>query len=301
MRGYPVKPNRITRRQFARDAAAAAVGIGIGLNAQAADRKSADQKPAAEKAGSLKITVLGDSSCIPDVGREVACYLINGKHLMDTGWCAALRMRQHGFDPLKLESILITHLHQDHYIGVPQLLFFAGLRNRQGPPLKIVGPSENLKLVVDAALAFLQTSRFPEIIPKYELVPLKAGDKVELSDVRVETFAAKHTSGKNRVEQAFVYKITDKRSGAWAVFSGDTSYHPPIAEFAKGTPLLIHDAAHTSAKDAADIAKRAGAGRLILTHYLQPSAARLLDHARAVFANTGLAKEGETLEVPPTR
>lgn len=291
-----MKPNRMTRRQFARDAAAATLGIGIGLNAQAAEHKAADQNPAG-----LKITVLGDSSCIPDVGRETACYLINGKHLMDTGWCAALRMRQHGFDPLKLESILLTHLHQDHYIGLPQLLFFAGLRKRKGPPLKIVGPNENLKLVVDAALAFLQTPRFPEIIPHYELVPLKAGDKVELSDVRVETFAANHVSGARRLEQAFVYKIADKASGAWAVFSGDTSYHPPIAEFAKGTPLLIHDAAHTSAKDAADIAKRAGAGRLILTHYSHPASTRLLDQARAVFANTELAKEGATLVVPASR
>ena len=283
-----MKTTRMTRRRFARDAAVAAVGVGMGLNALAAEQKTAG----------MKIAVLGDSPCIPDVGRDAACYLVNGRHLMDTGWCAALRMRQYGFDPLKLESILLTHLHQDHYIGLPQLLFFAGLRKRQGPPLKILGPSDNLKPVVEAALAFLQTPRFPEIMPHYELLPLKAGDKVELSDVRVETFAAQHVSGKNRVEQAFAYKIADKRNGAWAVFSGDTSYHPPIAEFAKGTPLLIHDAAHTSAKDAADIAKRAGAGRLVLTHCSQSAAARLLAQARAVFANTELAKEGETLEVP---
>ncbi len=286
-----MKTTSMTRRQFTRNAALAAASIGVGLDVQAADRTPR----------SLKITVLGDSTCIPDVGREVACYLINGKHLMDTGWCAALRMRQYGFDPLKLESVLLTHFHQDHYIGLPQLLFFAGLRKRQGPPLRILGPSEHLKRVVEAALVFLQTPRFPEIMPNYELVPLKAGDKVDLSDVHVETFAAKHVSGAHRAEQALVYKIADKTSGAWAVFSGDTSYHPPIAEFAQGTPLLIHDAAHTAAKDAANIAKQARAGRLILTHYSQPAAARLLAQARAVFANTDLAKEGDTLEVPAAR
>ncbi len=270
---------------------AAAVGIGMVVKVPGAERMP----------GGMKIAILGDSSCIPDVGRDTACYLINGRHLMDTGWCAALGMRRHGFDPLKLESILLTHLHQDHYIGLPQLLFFVGLRKRPGPPLKIVGPSEHLEEVVEAALAFLQKARFPEVVPNYELVPLKAGEKVEMSDVRVETFGVKHVSGANRPEQAFAYKIADKASGGWAVFSGDTSYHPPLAEFAKLAPLLIHDAAHTAAQDAADIAKRAEVGRLVLTHYSQALGSRLLTQAQAVFPKTELAKEGDILDVPAVR
>jgi len=86
--------------------------------------------------------------------------LINGKHLVDTGWCAALKMREYGFDPLALESIILTHFHQDHYLGLPQLLFFVGLRKRPGLLLNIAGPSENLQRVVEAADAFLQVPRF---------------------------------------------------------------------------------------------------------------------------------------------
>ena len=84
--------------------------------------------------------------------------------------------RQYGFDPLSLESIIFTHFHHDHYLGLPQLLFYIGLRKRKGPPLRIIGPSEHLKQVVDAALTFLQVSRFPEIAPSYTLVPLAPGD-----------------------------------------------------------------------------------------------------------------------------
>ena len=249
----------------------------------------------------MKVTFIGESTCIPDVGREMACFLINGRHLVDTGWGAALRMRQYGFDPLALESIIITHFHQDHYIGLPQLLFFVGLRKRQGPPLAIVGPGEHLERVVKAAVEFLQTPRFPEIAANYRLVPLATGDRFELSDLGFETFAANHVSGKNRREPALVYKATDKTNGACAVFTGDTHYHPPIAEFAKGVPLLIHDGAHTSAKDAAGIARRAAVGRLVLIHYGQNAAARILTDAKAVFPNTELAKEGNTLEVAAAR
>jgi ribonuclease Z len=279
-----MKTPHMTRREFTRVAALGAAGI-------------ASARVAAAPAALLKITIIGDSSCIPDKRRETACFLINGKHLVDTGWCAALRMREQGFDPLALESIIITHFHQDHYIGLPQLLFYIGLRKRPGPPLVIAGPSENLQRVVEAADAFLQVPRFPELAVNRKLVPLAAGDKFEVTDLRFETFAARHTSGTNRVEQALVYKVTDKASGACAVFTGDTHHHPPIAEFAKGASLLIHDGAHTPAKDAARIAQQAGVKKLVLIHYNQGCASQILAEAKGVFPNTELALEGSTIEI----
>lgn len=71
-----MNPPNMTRREFARVAAA---GVGSALAAKAAAAPTAP----------LKITIIGDSSCIPDLRHEAACFLINGKHLVDTGWCAA--------------------------------------------------------------------------------------------------------------------------------------------------------------------------------------------------------------------
>lgn len=282
-----MKTPHMTRREFSRMGALGVVGVGRALAAQAA-------APAAP----LKITIIGDSTCIPDARREVACFLINGRHLVDTGWCAALRLREQGFDPLALESIILTHFHQDHYIGLPQLLFYLGLRKRPGPPLYIVGPSENLQRVVEAADAFLQIPRFPELAVNRKLVPLAAGGKFETPELRFDTFAANHVSGKNHTEQALVYRVTDKASGACAVFTGDTHHHPPIAEFAKGAALLIHDGSHTAPKDAARIALQAGVAKLVLIHYSRSRATKMLVEAKAVFPNTELAEEGTTIEVP---
>jgi ribonuclease Z len=283
--------SRINRRAFVCEGALAAAAVGVARGAQAAEPG---------KTG-MNVTILGDSSCTPDVGREAACFLINGKHLVDTGWCAVLKMRQYGFDPLALESILFTHFHQDHYLGLPQLLFYVGLNKRHGPPLRIVGPSERLERVVRAAVEFLQVYRFPELAVNRELVPLTAGDKCELPGLHLETSAARHVSGENRLEQALVYKVTDPANGVCLAFTGDTHVHPPIAEFVKGVPLLIHDGVHTPPKEAAGIARRAGVGRLVLIHYSQNRAARILAEARAVFPNTELAKEGSTLEIPVIR
>ncbi len=278
---------KMTRREFACGAALAAAGVGTCMKAVADEVQTG-----------MRITVIGDSTCIPEVGHDAACLLIDGKHLIDTGWYSALKMREYGFDPCSLESIVFTHFHQDHYISLPELLFFVGLRKRKGPPLKIIGPDQHLERIVTTAVEFLQTSRFPEIAVDYELTPIKAGDRFVVSELQFETMAANHVSGKNVPEQAMVYKITNQRNGAQAVLTGDTSYHPPIAEFAKGVPLLIHDGAHTAAKDAAEVARRAGAGRLVLIHYTQPRAKKILAEARAVFPNTELAREGTTLETP---
>ena len=244
----------------------------------------------------MKIAIIGDSTCIPDPGHDAASFLINGKHLVDTGWYAALKMRQYGLDPSALESIIITHFHQDHYIGLPQLLFFLGLK-RIERPLTIAAPAEHLPRVMKAAEDFLQIARFPQLKVNTKLIPLAAGDSFELSDVRVESFAAKHVSGKNQPEPALSYKVTDKAGGARFVYSGDTSPHPPLADFARGASVLIHDAAHTAAKDSAEIAKQAGVSRLVLIHYAQGRAERLLQEARAVFPHTELAREGQTLEI----
>jgi ribonuclease BN (tRNA processing enzyme) len=248
----------------------------------------------------MHITLIGTSSCIPAVGSETASFVINDKHLVDTGWAAALTMRKYGLDSLGLKSVILTHLHQDHYMGLVSVLFTIGLRGPKevdAPPLRIVGPGDYLQQVVDAAFEYLQLPRFPELAVEYELFGVQPGESVDLDDVRLDTFAANHVSGKANPEPALAYRVTEAATGATFVCSGDTSFHPPLAEFARGAPLLIHDAAHTSASDAAAIAQMAGVKRLLLTHYGQARAESLLAEARKVFPDTDLARDGDRVTI----
>jgi ribonuclease BN (tRNA processing enzyme) len=92
------------------------------------------------------------------------------------------------------------------------------------------------------------------------------------------------------------FALSFRGAAAHVVFSGDTAFHPPLADFAKGADLLIHEAmllpavdalvarvgngddrlrthlirSHTSAEDAGRIAAMAGVGALAL-HHLVPS------------------------------
>src|SRR4051794_40732123 len=97
------------------------------------------------------VTFLGTDAVVPEGGGDTASFVINRKYLVDTGWYGAIKMRCYGIDPLDLEYLFLTHCHHDHYIGLPQLLFYYTMRGRERPDrptLKIVGPVEDLELVV---------------------------------------------------------------------------------------------------------------------------------------------------------
>ena len=102
-----------------------------------------------------------------------------------------------------------------------------------------------------------------------------------------------------------------KKSYSYA-FCSDTAYSEAIVPVIKGVDLLYHEATfledrreranqtkHSTAKDAANIAKKAEVGELVIGHY----SARYFDYtdhlneAKSVFENTRLGREGTVIEV----
>lgn len=95
-------------------------------------------------------------------------------------------------------------------------------------------------------------------------------------------------------------------------YCSDTVFRPEIAEMIKGVDLLYHEATfaesekqlcskvyHSTAKQAAEIARLAGAKRLMLGHYSSryDDESILQKEASEVFDNTILAKEGLVVTV----
>ncbi|HRP08717.1 MAG TPA: ribonuclease Z [Gemmatimonadales bacterium] len=108
--------------------------------------------------------------------------------------------------------------------------------------------------------------------------------------------------------------VGPRRPGRKVVISGDTTPCDSIREIARGADLLVHEATfgaderqraaetkHSTAHDAATIARDAGARRLVLTHIsarYSREAPELLEEARAVFDETVIARDGLVVEVP---
>lgn len=256
-----------------------------------------------------QVAFLGSASAVPSAGRDTASFLINGKYLVDFGWCAVLRLLQFGFDPLKIEYAFITHCHHDHYLGLPQFLFYNVMKLRQNSrptKLKLIGPKD-LPLVLERSKSLLQVEKFPEVNPEahLEVRVFMPGEILDEAEFLLETCESKHPV------DARCYKFTDKCTNLIIAFTGDTSYYEPIADFVKGCHLLIHEASfapdakretlekygHSSALDAANIAKLAEAKQLILIHYSEDKIEESFQLAKSIFPDTELAKEGHIWNV----
>ncbi len=97
-------------------------------------------------------------------------------------------------------------------------------------------------------------------------------------------------------------------------YCSDTAYHLPIVEQLQGVDLLYHEATfinehqsraeetfHSTGKQAGMIAKKAGVAKLVIGHFSAryENLTPLLNEARAEFANTELATEGQTFSIQP--
>jgi ribonuclease Z len=253
---------------------------------------------------STRITFLGTSTALPDAHSDTASFVINGKYVVDTGWSVVHNLRRLGIEPTDIEYLFFTHMHHDHYLSLPSLLFYFLMRGKELSDLKILGPVQDLDLVVNLALNLLQKDRFFDTKSVPTLIPLQPGDHYENKSFILHTCETIHPV------QGLCYRFTDKHTGIVFSFTGDTAYHPPIADHVRGSSLLIHEASlgpiaadpnhnfslHSGAVDAGRIAQAAQVDKLLLVHGPLTKADACVEAAKQEFAGTvEWPKDGQTI------
>jgi len=274
----------------------------------------------------------------------------NHLFLIDCGEGTQVQLRKHKIKFSKIKHIFISHLHGDHFFGLPGLVSTFRLLGRE-KELHIYGP----KGIKEAITLFLKLgdswTNYPLIF--HELESKESQLIFEDEKVSVETIPLKHRVYTNgflfkekpaerilNIEVAKEYNIEtcyyqnikngkditlddgriisneelsfDPKKPKSYAFCSDTVYKPDIVPQIKNVTALYHEATfleseaflapktkHTTAKEAATIAKDANVGKLILGHYSTryKSIDLFKEEAQEVFANVVLADDGKVFDL----
>lgn len=253
------------------------------------------------------LKILGTCTATPEAHQDCTCMLLDHNIMIDTGFAGVVDLLNYGEDPNKVDYVFITHCHHDHYMGLPQLIFYHRQRDRKkmtDKPLVIIGPKPDIKMVVERSLHFLRVDAFEDMGDGVQVVPLSAGGTYETERFTVSAGPTIHPV------MGLCYRFTEKATGRSVVFTGDTAFHNGLVEHSQGADLLVHEASygphhrgttlaggHSGSPDAAEVARQAGVKRLALVHYYLPGKEATLAAAQAIFAETIAPPPGEELVI----
>jgi ribonuclease Z len=193
-----------------------------------------------------------------------------------------------------IDAIVITHEHPDHVSGFPLFLERIWLlgRRRSLPVLGIRPALEQARRCLDAFPVVRGWEGLPDL--EWREVPHEEGAEVLTSDLwRVR--AAPGTHG----VPVIGLRVEDRVGGGVCAYSCDTARSDAIVALSRGADLLLHEASgtpqggHTTFREAGEVARAAGAGRLVLVHLPPGAGDAALAETRAAFPGARLGADGE--------
>jgi ribonuclease BN (tRNA processing enzyme) len=186
----------------------------------------------------VKVRFLGSGDAFGSGGRFQTCiHLESGgaQVLVDCGASSLIAMRRFAVDPSAIDAVILSHLHGDHFGGVP-FLILDGQFTRRTRPLVVAGPPGVEARVREAMeVLFPGSSRAPR---RFETRFVELADRaiLEIDQVSVTPFGVVHASG----APPFALRVAgDERIVA---YSGDTEWTDSLIDAARGADLFIAEA-----------------------------------------------------------
>ncbi|HEX9244808.1 MAG TPA: MBL fold metallo-hydrolase [bacterium] len=187
----------------------------------------------------MTVRFLGCGDAFGSGGRFQTCFLVRSgtaRFLIDCGASSLIAMNRFGVDPAEIDLILLSHLHGDHFGGLPFFLLDAQILRKRTRPLVIAGPPGLRKRLTDAMeVLFPDSSRIRSSFPR-ELIELRPERPRALDGITVTPYVVEHPSG----DPPFALRI--ECGGKIITYSGDTGWTDALVEAARGADLFIVEA-----------------------------------------------------------
>jgi ribonuclease BN (tRNA processing enzyme) len=218
-----------------------------------------------------EVRFLGTGDAFGAAGRNQAAYLVRAGEtvfLLDCGATTLASLKLQDIDSATIDTIFLSHLHGDHFAGLPFLFLQYLFETPRRRPLQICGPpgtQDRVSQLFGAMYRDLAAKPFPFSWRYTELLPQKVE---EVGSLRVEPFRVPHQETEISLGLGIRF---DRHSIS---YSGDTGWTEDLINHSQGTDLFICECSYFETRLPMHLDypriwenhQRFGTSRLVLTH-----------------------------------
>jgi ribonuclease BN (tRNA processing enzyme) len=227
----------------------------------------------------MKLHILGCGDAFGSGGRNQSGYLVEAADrcfLIDCGPTTLPAMKKAGFDPQRLDVVFISHLHGDHFGGLPFFFINYLYETPRKKPLQIAGPAGAEERIGELFRLMYGADSVSKELPPIRFYVLHPDQLSTIAGIQVLPFRVPHQV------KAISLGLKIGYQGKQILFSGDSAWTELFPSHASGVDLFLcecsfydrESANHLSYKILQENLPRLRCKKLVLTHLGEEMLAR---------------------------
>ncbi|HYT54124.1 MAG TPA: MBL fold metallo-hydrolase [Verrucomicrobiae bacterium] len=244
----------------------------------------------------MKLHVLGCGDAFGSGGRHQSGYLVEASDrlfLLDCGPTTLLAMKRAGLNPSDVDAIILSHLHGDHFGGIPFFFIEYLYRKPRDNPLTIAGPPGTEERVRGLFGLMYGNGQSVKEIPPTRFRVLKPEQQQSVNGIVVFPFRVPHQTHDTSLGLRVGYE------GKQILFSGDSTWTDLFIDHARGVDLFLCECSFYSEQPGMHVnylglqanLSRLDCKKLVLTHMGEEMLARRHE------VTATLAEDGMVIEI----